>query len=909
MIVDDALTAGEYLILQAVLDGDLDEHTDLPDAVVAALHRDDSMEKAGNADHLKRYWAHGAGAKKIGWGSKGDFARCVAAVGQHMDDPEGYCNLRHKEATGEYPGQHAARERGKSKAHKAFRVVEKFNRNHDRLGRFATAPGAGAAMHTEAPEFDSWDEDLQQEYQAVVADSTHGVEGLMLAAEAHGYSVGMSPDDAATYSAGVARRALSASIRRESEGSIDFDRRSYSKKVDEWRAEGRPTIAVHEDSAQRILNEGRVKSQFETGQSNGMFAPKERAAAEVEMFNHSPDLPPNRRTVYGFVAMPGLESQRSVDQYGPVRLVLKDDVKARTTMTVGDSLSTHAMPIPMIGKVTAAQKYDAAAIQDGGYLRYQAGAFTHERFSRARYAEAQIHGGVSVKDIAEVHLPESFIPKAGKPWHPIVQAAYDLGIPTVWYDSKGDPQRTRRVGKAPVTKAAPYATRPDGGVLYATGEGAAFGDIMVQAVIDGVTYEPAPLQAVIAKDPTWEKVVTKAIRVMEKHLPGQHNQQSHAGGRIGTHTGMRVGETKDDEKAQAKLLDDPTTMANLPQEYQDRMIASAAEIGATPESLEANIEATLQRAGGPTGPGHDWYEQANRECARVATDTGIPLEQAVGAVAAISPQQAWGSNLAVARFLAENKNQPVDVSILSQMDTRKVKDKATGKMVNATKTRYEWVQIEAGRNMDKARHEVPPIGALAGKRFSDLDPYVAASLMKAHAQAGVGMFEGKRLTGPLSIIDDVSGKAMKVNFPGTIQTGRGLRVIQGEDANGIINGHKVRSFRNNMLNPTDPHGDITVDSHAVSLAIGRKISSSSPEYAQFTGGRTPGSTLTPGPSSLTLGIGGNYALWADAYRRVAKRHGIRPNQLQSITWIQWRKEHPDNASAKTSMDKAEWPAW
>ena len=51
---------------------------------------------------------------------------------------------------------------------------------------------------------------------------------------------------------------------------------------------------------------------------------------------------------------------------------------------------------------------------------------------------------------------------------------------------------------------------------------------------------------------------------------------------------------------------------------------SAASMGATPEMLEANIEACLMRAGGPTGPGAGWYEQANKECASVGKDAGIP---------------------------------------------------------------------------------------------------------------------------------------------------------------------------------------------------------------------------------------------------------------------------------------------
>lgn len=64
------------------------------------------------AERLRHYWAHGEGAAKIGWGTPGDFDRCVRHVGKYMKDPKGYCNLRHHEALGYYPATHAAMERG-----------------------------------------------------------------------------------------------------------------------------------------------------------------------------------------------------------------------------------------------------------------------------------------------------------------------------------------------------------------------------------------------------------------------------------------------------------------------------------------------------------------------------------------------------------------------------------------------------------------------------------------------------------------------------------------------------------------------------------------------------------------------------------------------------------------------------
>lgn len=61
-----------------------------------------------------RYWAEGPGAAKIGWGSAGDFDRCIRhiqeAVTKDGDPPlpdreiRGLCRNLHKRATGAEPG-------------------------------------------------------------------------------------------------------------------------------------------------------------------------------------------------------------------------------------------------------------------------------------------------------------------------------------------------------------------------------------------------------------------------------------------------------------------------------------------------------------------------------------------------------------------------------------------------------------------------------------------------------------------------------------------------------------------------------------------------------------------------------------------------------------------------------------
>jgi len=59
----------------------------------------------GNAEKLRRYWTTGKGAAKIRWGTPGDWKRCVRYLSKYLGvRSKGYCQLRHKDATGVYTG-------------------------------------------------------------------------------------------------------------------------------------------------------------------------------------------------------------------------------------------------------------------------------------------------------------------------------------------------------------------------------------------------------------------------------------------------------------------------------------------------------------------------------------------------------------------------------------------------------------------------------------------------------------------------------------------------------------------------------------------------------------------------------------------------------------------------------------
>lgn len=55
-----------------------------------------------------RYWAHGAGAEELKWGTAGDMDRCQARLGNHIKDPKvlaGLCSTLKKESSKKESGQ------------------------------------------------------------------------------------------------------------------------------------------------------------------------------------------------------------------------------------------------------------------------------------------------------------------------------------------------------------------------------------------------------------------------------------------------------------------------------------------------------------------------------------------------------------------------------------------------------------------------------------------------------------------------------------------------------------------------------------------------------------------------------------------------------------------------------------
>ncbi len=99
------------------------------------------------------------------------------------------------------------------------------------------------------------------------------------------------------------------------------------------------TVAAPDEAWPKIVSDGRFKSQFETGRSEGSYEPQHRARTERDLFGLPEDLDPSLRPIYGHVT--DRNNIRNSDSYGRWGAVLDPSVNARSTFHLDDSLGSE----------------------------------------------------------------------------------------------------------------------------------------------------------------------------------------------------------------------------------------------------------------------------------------------------------------------------------------------------------------------------------------------------------------------------------------------------------------------------------------------------------------------------------------------------------------------------------------
>ena len=179
-------------------------------------------------------------------------------------------------------------------------------------------------------------------------------------------------------------------------------------------------MRIHAPAFKKVLKDGEFKNQYTVGKSEGYYGPSRRKDAELEMLGISvkPPPPDNHRPIYGYIHPTGMliDEKSGVDNYGTIRVTLKDHIKDRATFTVGDSLGAGIKPSPF---------YDPGVESISSYgTKPTLGQTMIETEGGVSYIEAQYHGGLAVPDIDHVtfvfggvdRAVTSKLDKMGIPW-------------------------------------------------------------------------------------------------------------------------------------------------------------------------------------------------------------------------------------------------------------------------------------------------------------------------------------------------------------------------------------------------------------------------------------------------------------------------------------------------------------
>jgi 2'-5' RNA ligase len=314
---------------------------------------------------------------------------------------------------------------------------------------------------------------------------------------------------------------------------------------------------------------------------------------------------------------------------------------------------------------------------------------------------------------------------------------------------------------------------------------------------------------------------------------------------------------------------DPNFQKKISTQFHDNV---PSELGVNShKDLVENIKG-MYREAKKTNPnavraGMSWYRDAhnfNKQLADKHPDGN--LRKALGMTAALSPQNHWEENKTQAEYIHHHLSADPDSE--------------DGRFNISTEHAQAAMDKQAEQaSVVKGNRQVQQL--TPGKRFADMSHEEAAHSLKAQAQYTHQLKVPGRLKN--------NGEPWSATFAnGTGAITKAVRIHRGEDPDDVLQGHKVRSFFNNMADHTNrkKQDDLTIDTHAVSLAAGAKFGASAPEIK----------TMFANGANKEQNVTGTYGYLADAYRKAHKDlvdsgempKTSSPHHLQAVTWTHWR---------------------
>ena len=230
-------------------------------------------------------------------------------------------------------------------------------------------------------------------------------------------------------------------VAKRQDGITDDDLRLLETKLKELFALDSTRLGsrCEVDTLRNILNDGRMKSLFETGNSGGTTNTTIRARVEWGEMSYSTKTQPRDRPIYGMLFdAPDLSklnlSEWRGGQYGDAVIVFKRETKRYATFTVGDSLNSYPQALVAPSPVLAPSadsvpshiwRFVLKDIRQGASLSVE--SVSSQPFVSNGYIEAQIHKNratigqieavVFGKNIPENEIPKALLKKHGIQWY------------------------------------------------------------------------------------------------------------------------------------------------------------------------------------------------------------------------------------------------------------------------------------------------------------------------------------------------------------------------------------------------------------------------------------------------------------------------------------------------------------
>ena len=294
-----------------------------------------------------------------------------------------------------------------------------------------------------------------------------------------------------------------------------------------------------------------------------------------------------------------------------------------------------------------------------------------------------------------------------------------------------------------------------------------------------------------------------------------------------------------------------------------------------------------------------WYDGANKIASELADRYDMTDQQVAGILAAMSPQKDWFQNVSMAERAIDILTNQGDAtwtpnmlqyaqSYINEAEDRADRegrqiffDKRIKKMSDdQVKLKDMGIKEAAAfvRAYDEAFHDrkyniVTPEGGFGGTVMNK-NPDPETGLLKP---ATMMWSTYSPIEKTVSIFRDPSRKNISEKL--------------GEE-------HKIRSFYNNIVAPNSPIGHVTIDTHAVAAGLYESLAGTDPEVAHNFG--------TVGKNTK-LGVGGTYGIIAEAYREAAAKVGLKPREMQSVTWEAVRGMFPENIKSQIKQKvRDEW---